>query len=408
MNMNNIAIKILNIRNRNRLTQEEFAHLLGVSRPTVSSWEAGKSVPTTEQLQKISKEFNISVDEILQTQKSVSIVIDTCVLMKRPRIIQQLLGTDRVDSIRIPETVVAELNYQKDHGKKQQAWLAMVSIERFCREYPERVSILRGNSPVGINDQKIIAAAKQLAMENRNRTVYLLTDDVYFSLTAGKTVNFQVLLLKNLEEVFPTNAGLFNRDATIRFFQAVKENHLNDVRRFFFRGVNPNYLDPETGFTPLIQAVRNRSVSMVEFLVNLPGIDCNLCDDAKYRLPAISHGVQLNEMDIVKVLVESGADVNCQSRGKNSGNTPLMISAWDGKIVFVKYFCQQGACTNQQDSNGFTALIKSCIKKHPNCVKALYGITDLKIRSLRGQTAQDYALISNNQEIINLFKQEEA
>ena len=81
-------------------------------------------------------------------------VLDTCVILNRPRILQRLLATEGVSKVLIPEVVVYELNYQKDHGKKQQAWLAMVSIEKLCKECPNRISVVREERVEGINDQK--------------------------------------------------------------------------------------------------------------------------------------------------------------------------------------------------------------------------------------------------------------
>ena len=334
------------------------------------------------------------------------IVVDTCVILNRPRILYRLLATKGVIKVLIPDVVVYELNYQKDHGKKQQAWLAMVSIEKLCKEYPNQISVVHEGQAEGINDQKIIFAAKQVALRNANSKVYLLTDDVLFSLAVESMGNLEVLNLQNLEEKFPVSMGNFDKEASRRFYAAVKAGGLENARRNFVKGVDPNFVDPATGYTPLIQAVRNRSVAMVEFLANLPGINCNLCDEAKYRLPAISHAVQLGETKLVEALAKMGADIDCMSQGRNRGNTALMISAWHGKAGLVRYFCEQGACANQQDSNGFTALIKACIRERIDCARILYPLTDKKIRSAEGLTAKDYALQTNNQDLLTLFEKE--
>ena len=334
------------------------------------------------------------------------IVVDTCVILNRPRILYRLLATEGIIKVLIPDVVVYELNYQKDHGKKQQAWLAMVSIEKLCKEYPNQISVVHEGQAEGINDQKIIFAAKQVALRNANSKVYLLTDDVLFSLAVESMGNLEVLNLQNLEEKFPVSMGNFDKEASRRFYAAVKAGGLENARRNFVKGVDPNFVDPATGYTPLIQAVRNRSVAMVEFLANLPGINCNLCDEAKYRLPAISHAVQLGETKLVETLAKMGADIDCMSQGRNRGNTALMISAWHGKAGLVRYFCEQGACANQQDSNGFTALIKACIRERIDCARILYPLTDKKIRSAEGLTAKDYALQTNNQDLLTLFEKE--
>ncbi|OWV22511.1 hypothetical protein B7982_09825 [Fibrobacter sp. UWB2] len=405
MNFENTAKEILKIRISNNLTQDEFARKLDVSRPTVSNWELAKCIPTTEQIMKINDVFHVSANEILQIKKSTIFVLDTCVILNRPRIINQLLGNENISQIIIPDTVISELNYQKDHGQKQQAWLAMVTIEKFRKEYPHKLSIVHEENANGINDQKIIFAATQVAKRNIHSIVYMLTNDVFFSLAEIKLHNLEVLNLQDFEEKFPINANGFNREASFRFFAEVKAGNIKTAKIALSKGANPNFIHPESGYTPLIQAVRNRDKSMTEFIANHPKTNCDLCDEAKYRLPAISHAVQLGEMALVKTLVEAGADIDCQSQGKNRGNTALMISAWHGKQDFVQYFYQNGACPNQQDSNGFTALIKACIKKQVSCAKFLYPLTDPKIRSFEGLTALDYAIKSNNTELLNFFKE---
>lgn len=47
------------------LTQEEFAERINVSEKTVQRWEANVTVPNAENLVNISREFNISIDTLL-------------------------------------------------------------------------------------------------------------------------------------------------------------------------------------------------------------------------------------------------------------------------------------------------------------------------------------------------------
>ena len=47
------------------LSQEELAEKIYVTRQTISNWELGETTPNPEQLKKMSKAFNVSVDEIL-------------------------------------------------------------------------------------------------------------------------------------------------------------------------------------------------------------------------------------------------------------------------------------------------------------------------------------------------------
>lgn len=60
-----IGKRIKEIRTENGLSQQKFGEMLSVSQDTVSLWEKGKSVPTTEFLIAIAKKFEVSVDYIL-------------------------------------------------------------------------------------------------------------------------------------------------------------------------------------------------------------------------------------------------------------------------------------------------------------------------------------------------------
>lgn len=57
--------KILECRKKKGLSQEELGEKINVTRQTISNWELGETSPNTEQLKLLSKEFNISIDELL-------------------------------------------------------------------------------------------------------------------------------------------------------------------------------------------------------------------------------------------------------------------------------------------------------------------------------------------------------
>lgn len=65
--------KIQELRNKNKLTQEQFAEKLYVSRTAVSKWESGKGYPSIDSLKYISKIFNVSIDELLSNEEIIDI-----------------------------------------------------------------------------------------------------------------------------------------------------------------------------------------------------------------------------------------------------------------------------------------------------------------------------------------------
>lgn len=62
----NLGNQILKIRKDNKMSQEQFAEILGVTRQTVSNWENSKNHPDIETLVDISDKFHISLDILLK------------------------------------------------------------------------------------------------------------------------------------------------------------------------------------------------------------------------------------------------------------------------------------------------------------------------------------------------------
>ena len=79
-----------------------------------------------------------------------------------------------------------------------------------------------------------------------------------------------------------------------------------------------------------------------------------------------------------------------------------MVCAWHGFLEGVKFFLENGACANQQDNNGYTALTKACIKGYPAVAKLLIDKTDLNIRSRENKKAYEY-IKQSDQEFLALF-----
>ena len=61
--------KIQKLRKQHNLTQDELAEKLFISRTAISKWESGKGYPSIDLLKQISKEFNISVDNLLSSEQ---------------------------------------------------------------------------------------------------------------------------------------------------------------------------------------------------------------------------------------------------------------------------------------------------------------------------------------------------
>lgn len=60
---------IAQLRKEKEMTQEELGEKLGVTNKTVSRWETGVYMPTIDILQSLSREFDISINELLAGER---------------------------------------------------------------------------------------------------------------------------------------------------------------------------------------------------------------------------------------------------------------------------------------------------------------------------------------------------
>ena len=64
MNQEKFGVFIKEIRKKNNLTQKQLAEKYNVTYQAVSKWENGKNMPDTYLIRQISKDFNVSLDEL--------------------------------------------------------------------------------------------------------------------------------------------------------------------------------------------------------------------------------------------------------------------------------------------------------------------------------------------------------
>ena len=63
------AEKLKSIRKQAGMSQEQLAEKLGVSRQAVTKWETDAGIPDIENIMAISALFDISIDELLSSEK---------------------------------------------------------------------------------------------------------------------------------------------------------------------------------------------------------------------------------------------------------------------------------------------------------------------------------------------------
>ena len=126
-------------------------------------------------------------------------------------------------------------------------------------------------------------------------------------------------------------------------------------------------------------------------------------------MPPYIHAVQRNQLDTLKILINKGIDPKLLSKGKNKGNSALLIAIWDNRVNIVKYLLENkilNISINQADNNGFTPLIKASIKNRIEIIKYLltFNNIDLNICDRDGKNAKDWANEQSNFDIVKLLE----
>lgn len=420
--------RIKELREKNGCTMEEMARKIdildnikigkGMNKSSISRVEAGKTGEKTllEMAKKYCRVFGMSEAQIKQFLRGEKITIpDTSALLKNPQLIDEL--NKEYSRVIIPKVVVDELDMIKNKnagplGRK--AWEVLRGIS-----YGDRTILMeyRGdtNEENEENDDCKIIHIAQEASDKYHCKVEIITEDTDYS--AYLKGNESVAAL-HLREYMATKQEIINM-LKISKIDAYYADTYDECEIPNAEEINAYLPD---GNTLIISAVRNRNATFVqrkakiEWLIS-HGADKNQRDCGRRYFPPITHAIQMGDKDMFLFLLnECKVNPNVGSRNpydarklrqkhlkreKNEGNMPLMVAAWEGKKDFVIALCRdERTSINQQDANGFTALMKACMnghfandrKKHTwNIRKILIEAgADQKIVDIDGKTAADW------------------
>ena len=135
------------------------------------------------------------------------------------------------------------------------------------------------------------------------------------------------------------------------------------------------------GRTPLLKVAELGKMDMMKCLID-KGANVNATDNTG-ETPLFCIAIW-KEMDIVKLLVENGANVNAQD---NKGVTPLLRAAQLGKIEMMKCLIDKGANVNAVDISGRTPLFCAVYRGPLESVQVLIDIgADVNATDNKGAT----------------------
>ena len=405
-----LCSRLKELREKNGCTMEDMAKKIdvleglkpgtGMNKSSISRVEGGKTKEKTliEMAEKYCKVFGMSVTQTEQFLRGEKVAVpDTSALLKNSQLIDEL--NKEYSRVVIPKVVLDELDNIKNKNSGplgRKAWEVIRGIS-----YGDRTRMMEynGDNNEENEDCKIISIAQD-ASDKYHCKVDIITEDTDYS--AYLKGNESVVAL-HLREYMATKQELVNMTKVAKidgFFAASYEEceipSTEEVNAYL-----------QDGNTLIISAIRKKGPSFeqkkekIKWLIK-HGADVNKRDCSRRYFPAISHAVQMNDFDMfLFLLTECKANPNVASRNpydagkvrqKNEGNMPLMIAAWEGKYRFIEALCaDERTSINQQDANGFTALMKANMNGHDKCIRILEKAgADKKIVDIDGKTAKDW------------------
>jgi ankyrin repeat protein len=136
--------------------------------------------------------------------------------------------------------------------------------------------------------------------------------------------------------------------------QAAARNDATALRQLLADGYKP---DDRDSWTPLIWAARSGSVDAIKVLLD-SGADVNLpgATGDDWDATPLQHAILQRQPAAVRLLLDRGADVN---RGAGGSLTPLFLAAGDTDPAIVKLLLAHGADPSVENESGATPLSRA-------------------------------------------------
>ncbi|XP_030756084.1 ankyrin repeat domain-containing protein 17 isoform X3 [Sitophilus oryzae] len=123
------------------------------------------------------------------------------------------------------------------------------------------------------------------------------------------------------------------------------------------------------GYFELAQHIRNSAENAEDLKRVLLAMHANVEDRGiKGECTPLMEAASAGHLDIVRLLIHHGADVNAQS---TSGNTPLMYACAGGHTEVVEFLLENGAHVEDHNENGHTPLMEAASAGHVGLAKIL-------------------------------------
>ncbi len=189
------------------------------------------------------------------------------------------------------------------------------------------------------------------------------------------------------------------------FVKAIEEENVDVVELFIEGGMSPNVTTANGSPLPTAAAIGN--LEIVKLLVE-KGADVNIKSKDKGDLTPLFAAILGNgkeKQDTIKLLLEKGADVNARFISKGFEATPLMMAAAQKDTEIVRLILAKKPDIHAVDAGtGITALMMAVLNNNVENAKELLAQgADVNKKAKNNVTALSLAKQENNKEMVSVL-----
>ena len=174
-----------------------------------------------------------------------------------------------------------------------------------------------------------------------------------------------------------------------KLIDAVGRGSFTQVKRLLNIGVNPNtrgkalLIASEKGYERIVKILLQAGAKITCWEIktaarmgheNVVKLMASAIKDTKLLEPALIEACSIGRTKIVKMLIDTGMNLNYQNQIYGGGDSPLILSTRNGRLNIVKMLLSAGADPNFTNKEGFTAIMAaSLMAGHVNLITTLIG-----------------------------------
>ena len=182
-------------------------------------------------------------------------------------------------------------------------------------------------------------------------------------------------------------------------YTSIEKQKQELVKSLCKKDIDLNSVPKKIGITPLLAAIKTGNIQIVKILVE-NGADVNLESiyDSGYQIISpLFYSILYNNYDISDYLISKGADINCTDKNNDS---IFIVKTRMGDDKAILYLIEKGADVALANNEGNTALHFAAQLGYEKILDLIISKqADLKKTNKKGFTALKYAIFQNNTSI---------